>query len=110
MGIPHGAAARACHQADPRQLRRGRLGARPSGAGAQDREPGGVLQAGEGGMSTPEERLADMGLSVPKVAKPVASYIPVVRTGSYVFSLVQLPIRDGQLISTGKVGGEVYTE
>jgi enamine deaminase RidA (YjgF/YER057c/UK114 family) len=61
-------------------------------------------------MSSPEERLAAMGLSVPEVAKPVASYIPAVRTGNYVFTSGQLPMREGQLIATGKVGGEVSPE
>ncbi len=60
--------------------------------------------------ATPEERLAELGLSVPEVAKPVASYIPAVRTGNYVFTSGQLPMRDGQLITTGKVGGEVSPE
>jgi enamine deaminase RidA (YjgF/YER057c/UK114 family) len=58
-------------------------------------------------MSTPEERLAEMGLSVPEVAKPVAAYIPAVRSGNHVFTSGQLPMRDGQLMLTGKVGGEV---
>ena len=31
------------------------------------------------GMSTPEERLAELGLSVPEVATPVAAYVPAVR-------------------------------
>lgn len=61
-------------------------------------------------MSTPEERLAEMGLAVPEVAKPVASYIPAIRSGSHVFTSGQLPMRDGQLITTGKVGGEVTAE
>jgi enamine deaminase RidA (YjgF/YER057c/UK114 family) len=61
-------------------------------------------------MSLVEERLAELGLSVPDVAKPVASYIPAVTTGSYVFTSGQLPMRDGQLITTGKVGGEVTVE
>ena len=60
--------------------------------------------------STPEERLASLGLGVPEVAKPVAAYIPALRTGSYVFTSGQLPMRDGQLITTGKVGGEVSVE
>ena len=60
--------------------------------------------------STPEERLESLGLSVPEVAKPVAAYIPALRTGSYVFTSGQLPMRDGQLITTGKVGGEVSPE
>ena len=61
-------------------------------------------------MSVVEDRLAELGLSVPEVAKPVAAYIPAVRTGNYVFTSGQLPMRDGQLITTGKVGGEVSTE
>jgi len=61
-------------------------------------------------MSTPEERLAELGLSVPEVAKPVAAYIPAVRSGNHVFTSGQLPMRDGQLILTGKVGGEVSQE
>lgn len=61
-------------------------------------------------MSTPEERLADLGLSVPEVAKPVAAYVPAVRSGSYVYTSGQLPMRDGQLMFTGKVGGEVSVD
>jgi enamine deaminase RidA (YjgF/YER057c/UK114 family) len=61
-------------------------------------------------MSTPEERLADLGLSVPEVAKPVAAYVPALRSGNYVFTSGQLPMRDGGLMLTGKVGGEVTQE
>jgi enamine deaminase RidA (YjgF/YER057c/UK114 family) len=61
-------------------------------------------------MSTPEERLAELGLAVPEVARPVASYVPAVRSGHHVFTSGQLPMREGQLISTGKVGGEVTAE
>ena len=61
-------------------------------------------------MSTPEERLAALGLSVPEVAAPVASYIPALRSGDHVFTSGQLPLRDGALIHTGKVGGEVTLE
>jgi enamine deaminase RidA (YjgF/YER057c/UK114 family) len=59
---------------------------------------------------TPEERLAAMGLSVPEVAKPVAAYVPAVRSGNHVYTSGQLPMREGQLITTGKVGGEVSPE
>ena len=59
---------------------------------------------------TPEERLAELGLAVPEVAKPVASYIPAVRSGHHVFTSGQLPLRDGELITTGKVGGQVSEE
>lgn len=61
-------------------------------------------------MSTPEERLAELGLAVPEVAKPVAAYVPAVRSGSHVFTSGQLPMREGSLIRTGKVGGEVTLE
>jgi enamine deaminase RidA (YjgF/YER057c/UK114 family) len=61
-------------------------------------------------MSTPEERLAELGLSVPEVAAPVAAYVPAVRSGNHVFTSGQLPMRSGQLITTGKVGGEVTQE
>ena len=60
--------------------------------------------------STPEERLESLGLSVPEVATPVAAYIPALRTGNYVFTSGQLPMRDGQLTTTGKVGGDVSPE
>ena len=61
-------------------------------------------------MSTPEERLADLGLRVPEVAKPVAAYVPAVRTGDYVYTSGQLPMRDGELLATGKVGADVSQE
>jgi enamine deaminase RidA (YjgF/YER057c/UK114 family) len=61
-------------------------------------------------VSTPEERLAELGLGVPAVPKPVAAYIPAVRSGSHVFTSGQLPMRDGTLIATGKVGGTVTPE
>ena len=60
--------------------------------------------------STPEQRLAELGLTVPEVPKPVASYVPAVRSGSHVFTSGQLPMRDGQLVITGKVGAEVTPE
>lgn len=59
---------------------------------------------------TPEERLAALGLALPEVAKPVAVYIPAVRTGSYVFTSGQLPLRDGALIHTGVLGTDVTPE
>lgn len=57
--------------------------------------------------STPEQRLADLGLAVPEVATPVAVYVPTARSGSQVFVSGQLPWRDGELLATGKVGGGV---
>ena len=61
-------------------------------------------------MATPEEKLAELGLSVPEVAKPVAAYVPAVRTGNYVFTSGQLPMKSGELMTPGKVGGEVTQE
>ena len=61
-------------------------------------------------MAHPEERLAGLGLSVPEVAKPVAAYVPAVRSGDHVFTSGQLPMRAGELMHTGKVGGEVTQE
>lgn len=61
-------------------------------------------------MSTPEERLAALGLSVPEVVKPLAAYVPAVRSGSYVYTSGQLPMVDGAMAVTGKVGDEVTPE
>ncbi len=61
-------------------------------------------------MSSVDDRLAEIGLTVPPVPAPVAVYVPAVRTGSYVYTSGQLPLKDGQLILTGKVGGEVSAE
>ena len=59
---------------------------------------------------TPEERLAELGLAVPDVVAPLAAYVPAVRSGQHVFTSGQLPMRDGSMIATGKVGGEVTPE
>ena len=61
-------------------------------------------------MSAVEDRLAELGLAVPEVAKPVAAYVPAVRSKDHVFTSGQLPMRSGELIVTGKVGGEVSAE
>ncbi len=59
---------------------------------------------------SPEQRLAELGLSVPEVVPPVASYVPAVRSGRLVFTAGQLPMSDGELLATGKVGGAVTPE
>jgi len=58
-------------------------------------------------MSAVESRLAELGLTLPAVAAPVAAYVPALRTGSYVYTAGQLPFVDGKLTATGKVGAEV---
>jgi enamine deaminase RidA (YjgF/YER057c/UK114 family) len=57
--------------------------------------------------SSPEERLAALGLALPAVTPPLAAYVPAVRTGAYVYTSGQLPMVDGALQMTGKVGAEV---
>jgi len=58
-------------------------------------------------VSTPQARLAELGLVLPPVAAPVAAYVPAVRTGSYVYTAGQLPLAEGKLLATGKVGAEI---
>jgi enamine deaminase RidA (YjgF/YER057c/UK114 family) len=59
---------------------------------------------------SPEERLAELGLSLPEVVKPLAAYVPAVRSGSLVFTSGQLPMVNGVLPQAGKVGAEVEPE
>lgn len=61
-------------------------------------------------MSLPSERLAELGLTLPQVAAPLAAYVPAVRVGDLVFSSGQLPTVGGQLMAVGKVGAEVTPE
>ena len=55
-------------------------------------------------MSAVEDRLAELGLTVPEVAKPVAAYVPALREGNLIFTSGQLPMVSGALTQTGKVG------
>jgi len=56
------------------------------------------------------QRLAELGIELPAVVAPLASYLPAVRTGSYVYTSGQLPMVDGALPATGKVGAEVLPD
>jgi enamine deaminase RidA (YjgF/YER057c/UK114 family) len=58
-------------------------------------------------MTFPSSRLAELGVELPSVPTPLASYVPAVRTGNYVFTSGQLPIVAGQLQASGKVGAEI---
>ena len=58
----------------------------------------------------PEDRLAALGLTLPPVAAPVAAYVPAVRSGPYVYTAGQLPLADGKLPRTGKVGAQVSVD
>jgi enamine deaminase RidA (YjgF/YER057c/UK114 family) len=55
-------------------------------------------------------RLAELGITLPELPKPVAAYVPAVRTGNLVYTSGQLPTVDGQLVATGVVGAEVSAE
>ena len=55
-------------------------------------------------MTTVEDRLRAMGLTVHEVVPPVAAYVPAVVSGRYVYTSGQLPFVDGVLAETGKVG------
>lgn len=61
-------------------------------------------------MSKIDDRLAELGLVLPEVAKPVAAYVPAVISGNLVFTSGQLPFVAGVLPATGKVGAEVSAE
>jgi enamine deaminase RidA (YjgF/YER057c/UK114 family) len=55
-------------------------------------------------MSAVEDRLAELGLTVPDVAAPVAAYVPAVQDGRRIYTSGQLPMVAGELVQTGKVG------
>lgn len=59
---------------------------------------------------TPTQRLAELGITLPEVAAPVASYVPAVETATTVYTAGQLPFVNGELPATGKVGAEVSAE
>ncbi|UTT61479.1 RidA family protein [Microcella humidisoli] len=61
-------------------------------------------------MSAIDARLAELGISIPAVTKPVAAYVPAVTSGNLVFTAGQLPFVDGALPATGKVGAAVTPE
>lgn len=65
--------------------------------------------SGEGGVDA-YARLAELGLTLPSVAPPLAAYVPAVQTGNYVYVSGQLPLVEGKLLATGKVGAEVSAE
>jgi len=58
-------------------------------------------------VTGPAERLAELGLTLPAVAAPLAAYVPAVRAGGFVYTSGQLPTVDGKLLAVGKVGAEV---
>ncbi|NGO70063.1 RidA family protein [Streptomyces boncukensis] len=61
-------------------------------------------------MSGVEQRLAGLGLTLPATATPAGAYVPAQRSGSYVYTAGQVPLVEGTLQVTGKVGAEVTPE
>jgi enamine deaminase RidA (YjgF/YER057c/UK114 family) len=55
-------------------------------------------------------RLAQLGIELPQVAKPLAAYVPAARSGNLVYTAGQLPMQAGKLARTGKVGTDVTPE
>jgi enamine deaminase RidA (YjgF/YER057c/UK114 family) len=57
-----------------------------------------------------EQKLAELGLELPSVATPAGAYVPAVISGNLVFTAGQIPLVDGSLMATGKVGNEISPE
>ncbi len=56
---------------------------------------------------TPEEKIKSLGIGLPTIPKPLGSYVPFVRTGNLVYLSGMLPLKDGNLLKTGRVGDTV---
>jgi enamine deaminase RidA (YjgF/YER057c/UK114 family) len=61
-------------------------------------------------LTSVEQRLTELGYTLPASSKPLAAYIPAVQTGNLVFTSGQLPMVEGSLVQSGKVGSEVTAE
>lgn len=58
----------------------------------------------------PSQKLAELGLEMPAVAKPLAAYVPALKLGNQIWTSGQLPVRDGKALYTGKLGAGVTPE
>jgi enamine deaminase RidA (YjgF/YER057c/UK114 family) len=65
--------------------------------------------SGDGGAAI-YARLTELGLTLPQVVPPLAAYVPAVQSGNHVYVSGQLPMVEGKLAATGKVGAEVSAE
>lgn len=59
---------------------------------------------------SPEEKLRALGIELPAVPQPLGSYVPFVKTGNLVYLSGMLPLKDGKLVRTGRVGESVSPE
>lgn len=57
-----------------------------------------------------DQRLSDLGIVIPDAAAPAANYVPFVITGSTLLTSGQLPLKEGKLFATGKLGAEIDIE
>ena len=106
MGICNSTCVNSRNEGNPRQLGDGRLGTSSDRARAESRECGGVFQTATR-VSQTRARLTELGLTLPLPPKALAAYSPAVIRGEWVYTAGQLPLQDGQLISSGLVGDEV---
>lgn len=60
-------------------------------------------------MSSIEDNLARLGITLPAAAAPAANYVPFARSGNLLFTAGQLPFRDGKLSATGLLGRDLTT-
>lgn len=56
------------------------------------------------------QRISDLGITLPKVATPAGAYVPAVVSGNLVFTAGQIPLVDGKLVATGKVGKDLSAD
>ncbi|WP_018222172.1 RidA family protein [Salinispora pacifica] len=61
-------------------------------------------------MTGPYAKLVELGHELPEMVPPVASYLPAVRSGQHVYVSGQLPMAEGKLLATGKVGADVSAD
>lgn len=54
-----------------------------------------------------EQKISELGLTLPSVAPPAGSYLPSITSGNLVFTAGQIPLVEGKLAATGKVGSEI---
>jgi enamine deaminase RidA (YjgF/YER057c/UK114 family) len=57
-----------------------------------------------------EAKLKELGITLPEVVKPLAAYVPAVRTGEYVYTAGQIPMVAGELAYKGKIGSDLTVE
>ena len=55
-------------------------------------------------------KIRELGITLPEVAKPAGAYVPAVQSGNLVFTAGQIPLVEGKLVATGKVGKEISVE